>query len=146
MLAHDEFLSGFAKSDTLTPVITLVVYFGCQRWDAPCSLHQMFADTAGDKHLMRFVPDYTINLIEPATLSEEQLARFTTDFRQVMEFLKWSNDKHRISELLSEGSPYESLSTSAALVQHWCVIAARVWGSRSTKKRRRRICARQSWK
>ena len=69
---------------------------------------------------MRFAPDCPINLIEPALLSEGQLAKFATDFRQVMEFLKYSNDKHRISELLSEGSPYESLSTSAALVLNSC--------------------------
>ena len=119
-LTAAEFLSGFAKDDTLTPVITLVVYFGAERWDAPRSLHQMFGKVASDEHLMRFAPDYPINLIEPALLSEDQLAKFITDFRQVMEFLKYSNDKHRISELLSEGSPYESLSTSAALVLNSC--------------------------
>ena len=32
---RDEFLSGFTKEDRLTPVITLVVYFGDQKWDAP---------------------------------------------------------------------------------------------------------------
>ena len=33
-----------------------------------------------------------------------------------MEFLKWSNDKQRMQELLREGSAYENISTSAALV------------------------------
>ena len=119
-LTAAEFLSGFTRDDTLTPVITLVVYFGAERWDAPRSLHQMFGKGASDERLMRFAPDYPINLIEPALLSEDQLARFITDFRQVMEFLKYSNDKQRISALLSEGSPYESLSTTAALVLNSC--------------------------
>ena len=37
-----------------------------------------------------------------------------------MEFLKYSNDKQKVSELLREGSPYESISTSAALVLNSC--------------------------
>ena len=119
-LTSAEFLSGFAKSDKLTPVITLVIYFGPERWDAPRSLHEMFDDTVCNKRLMRFAPDYPINLIEPAALSEEELAKFVTDFRQVMEFLKYSNDKQRISALLSEGSPYANISTSAALVLNTC--------------------------
>ena len=118
-LTAGEFLSGFANEDRLIPVITLVVYFGCQRWDAPRSLHQMFAQTY-DEQLMRFAQDYTINLIEPASLSEGDLATFATDFGRVMEFLKYSNDKQKVSELLSEGSPYESISTSAALVLNSC--------------------------
>ena len=118
-LKAEEFLSGFTKEDRLIPVITLVVYFGCQRWDAPRSLHQMFAQTY-DERLMRFAQDYTINLIEPASLSEGDLATFATDFGRVMEFLKYSNDKQKISELLREGSPYENISTSAALVLNSC--------------------------
>ena len=80
----------------------------------------MFDDTVCDKQLLRFVPDYPVNLIEPAALSEDQLRRFVTDFGHVMEFLKYSNDKQRMTELLSEGSAYENLSTSAALVLNSC--------------------------
>ena len=112
-----DFLSGFTTKDKLTPVITLVVYFGCQKWDAPLSLHQMM-DL--DVRLSAFVQDYKINLIEPAALSDEDLHKFATDFRQVMEFLKYSNDKRRMTELLSEGSPYANISTSAALVLNSC--------------------------
>ena len=40
-LRGDAFLSGFEKTDKIVPVITLVVYFGSQKWDAPMSLHEM---------------------------------------------------------------------------------------------------------
>ena len=76
-------MSGFTKEDHLIPVITLVVYFGDQRWDAPRSVHQMFGQTY-DEHLMSFVQDYKINLLEPAALSDEDLAKFTSDFGCVM--------------------------------------------------------------
>ena len=77
-------------------------------------------DQTYDEHMMSFVQDYKINLIEPAALSDEDLARFTTDFGCVMEFLQCANDKQRMRELLSEGSPFESISTSAALVLNSC--------------------------
>lgn len=37
-----EYLSGFKKTDTIMPVITLTIYFGAKEWDAPRSLKEMF--------------------------------------------------------------------------------------------------------
>jgi hypothetical protein len=37
----DEFLSGFTKDDKLTPVITLVLYYGEKEWDGPLKLTDM---------------------------------------------------------------------------------------------------------
>ena len=125
-LTGEEFLSGFTKEDHLIPVITLVVYFGSEKWDAPRSVHQMFGQTdqTYDEQLLSFVPDYKINLLEPAALREEDLAKFTSDFGRVMEFLQRTNDKQRRNKLLQEGSPFEKISTSAALVQHLCSTCA----------------------
>ena len=36
-----EYLSGFYKEDVLKPVVTLVIHFGADEWDAPLSLHEM---------------------------------------------------------------------------------------------------------
>lgn len=36
-----EFLSGFSKTDKLTPVITLVILWNSGVWDGPRSLHEM---------------------------------------------------------------------------------------------------------
>ena len=38
-----EYLSGFYRTDKLLPVITLTVYFGAEKWNAPKSLYEMFA-------------------------------------------------------------------------------------------------------
>ena len=120
-----EFLSGFTKNDTLIPVITLVIYFGAEKWDAPLSIHEMFAQRQNHEseyyaQLMKFVQDYKINLIEPAALTDDELKMFVTDFRQVMEFLKYSNDKAKMQELLHEDSSYTEISTQAALVLNAC--------------------------
>lgn len=55
----DEFLSGFYKTDKLTPVITLVVYLGAEHWDAPRSLHEMLM--LDNTELLKFIPDYNLN-------------------------------------------------------------------------------------
>ena len=119
-MTSSEFLSGFAKSDKLIPVITLVIYFGAEKWDAPTSLYEMFGFNEENKDFMTFVQDYKINLIQPAALSDDELKKFVTDFKQVMKFLKYSNDKAKMRELLKEDSSYENISTQAALVLKSC--------------------------
>ncbi len=32
-LSGDEFLSGFWKEDRLLPIVTVVIYFGAEKWD-----------------------------------------------------------------------------------------------------------------
>ena len=118
-MTDSDFLSGFTKSDKLIPVITLVIYFGAEKWDAPTSVYEMM-DLEENKDFLPFVQNYKINLIEPAALSDEELKKFVTDFKQVMKFLKYSNDKSKMRELLNEDSSYENISTQAALVLKSC--------------------------
>ena len=85
-----EFLSGFYREDRLLPIITVVVYFGADSWDAPRSLHEMLV--VQDKNILSLVPDYRINLIAPGEMSEDELEHFTSNFREVMKFIKYSGD------------------------------------------------------
>lgn len=39
-----EYLSGFYKEDVLKPVVTLVIHFGADEWDAPLSLYEMMGN------------------------------------------------------------------------------------------------------
>ena len=50
-----EFLSGFYKTDKLLPVITLTVYFGADKWEAPTDLHGMLS---ADTEILKFVDNY----------------------------------------------------------------------------------------
>jgi len=54
-----EFLSGFWKTDCLIPVITLVIYFGSDDWDAPLSLKEMYSNT--NSVILAHAPDYHVN-------------------------------------------------------------------------------------
>ena len=93
-LTHSEYLSGFRKEDKLTPVITLVVYFGVDKWDGARSIHEML-DT-DDPELLKYVQDYQINLIEPAGITPSELDRFTTSLREVLGYIKYANDKDKL--------------------------------------------------
>ena len=92
----DEFLSGFHKNDKLIPVITAVIYFGAEEWDAPMSIHEML-DV--DPALLPFIPDYRINLIAPASIDEvdftsrEHEGKFHTGFGALMQVIKHQNEK-----------------------------------------------------
>ena len=90
-----EYISHFYKEDRLVPVFTLTVYFGAEPWDGPMSLHEML-DTK-DPEILKFVPDYKLHLIEPSRLTEEDLLKFQSSFREVMGYIKYSKDAAALS-------------------------------------------------
>lgn len=90
-LNSEEFLSGLKKADRLMPVITLVVYFGDKDWDGAKSIHEMLS--ADDDELLSYVPNYKINLIEPAKISDEDYDKFKTDVGSVLQFIKHQSDE-----------------------------------------------------
>ena len=117
-LSSEEFLSHFKKDDKLIPVITLVINFSPDKWDAPVSLYDMI-DFKSDI-LKRFVPDYWINVIEPASLTKEQLKKFTTGFREVMECIKYSEDMYAMQQALAENDRFKNLDRKTSNVMRYC--------------------------
>lgn len=111
--SRGEYLSGFYKDDRLTPVIILVLHFGANEWNGPLSLHEMM--NVKNRELLRFVQDYQVHLIDPARLSEEELAKFSTSLREVMGYIKYSKDKKKLSEFLKE-NPRMLIEANAARV------------------------------
>ena len=96
---HAEFLSGFRKEDKLTPVVTLVVYYGSEKWDGPKSLHDMMEHK--DSRFMEYVQDYHINLIEPASLEPGELDKFSTSLKKVLGYIKYSNNKQDLMSFIT---------------------------------------------
>lgn len=111
--SRGEYLSGFYKDDKITPVITLVLHFGANEWDGPLSLHEMMA--VKNENLLNFVQDYQIHLIDPAKLSKEDLEKFSTSLREVIGYIKYSKDKKRLTEFLTD-NPRMLMEANAARV------------------------------
>lgn len=113
-ISSGEFLTGFYKRDRLIPVVTLVVYFGADAWDAPRNLHEMF--DVRNKEILKYIPDYKINLIIPAEMTDEEINQFQTNFREVMLFIKYSKDKVHFKKLISEDVHFRNIDLKTARV------------------------------
>lgn len=109
-----EYLTGFYKDDRLIPVITQVIYLSPDRWDGPRSLHEMLLTE--DPEILSFVPNYRINLLSPAEMTDEEIDRFQTSLREVMKFIKYSKDKKKLLELVGNDERFHSLDYRAARV------------------------------
>ena len=68
-----------------------------------------------NKNLLNFVQDYQIHLIDPAKLSAEDLKRFSSSLREVIGYIKYSKDKKRLSEFLTD-NPRMLIEANAARV------------------------------
>ena len=110
-LTGGEFLSGFRKRDRLKPVITLVIYFGEAAWDGPMGLHDMFQSV--EPELMRFIPDYRINLIAPARMGEAEFRKFRTDLGRVLEFIKYSREKEKLEAAVHRDAGYRAMDADS---------------------------------
>ncbi len=108
-----EYLSGFHKDDKITPVITVVVHFGANKWDGPKSLHEMME--VPNRELLEFIPDYKIHLIDPAQLTPNDLNQFETSLREVMGYIKYSKDKEKLAAFLNDNAD-EWIEVNAARV------------------------------
>ncbi len=112
-----EFLSGFYKNDKLVPVITLVVYFGADKWEAPRSIYDMLE--IKDKRILSFVTDYRINLIAPYELDDEKAEKLHSNLKEVLLYIKNSNDKEKLRNLVQNDRKFSRLERDAV-----CVINA----------------------
>ena len=107
------FLSGIGKDDKLIPVITLVVYMGKTEWDGPLSLHKMFDDNRYSR-LLKYVPDYGINLIKPFMMSKEELEQYESDFGDVIRFIQEAaKGEIALNQLIANNPKYENMKLSA---------------------------------
>ena len=92
------------------PVITLTVYFGFDKWDAPKSLNEMFTDSI-DAY-KPFIQDYKIFVIEPQ-MPDEDLNKLDTNLRDVMKFIKYSRNKEAWKQFLVD-ERFRNFNTLAA--------------------------------
>lgn len=107
-----EFLSGLHKSDKLTPVITLTLYFGQHEWDAPMSLHELLSTER--EEILQFVPDFKINLISPVSMSQEDIRKFKSDFKELAAFIRCGRDKEAMKNLVETNEEFKHMDPLTA--------------------------------
>ncbi len=104
-----EFLSGFNKTDKLTPIITLVLYLGAKQWDGPRCLQDMLLKT--DERLDAFIPDYKINLVIPQEI--DYFDRFKTTLGEVLQVVKVSENRKEMRRLLTTNPKFLAMDNES---------------------------------
>lgn len=72
------------EQSILYPVVTIVLYYGKDRWDNKRSLYECIKVP---EKLKPYVNDYKINVFELAYLEDETVEMFTSDFKHVVQYL-----------------------------------------------------------
>ena len=84
LLADKKNKEKAGKTAPRYPVVTLVLYFGYRKhWKVPRTLYECLTIP---EEIKPYVNDYRMNLYEIAYLSDEQVQKFTSDFKIVADY------------------------------------------------------------
>lgn len=73
--------------------------------------------------ILSYVPDYKINLIAPAAIPDTDFDKFSTTLKEVLSFIKYSNDADKLEDLLSSDEGFRKLGRKEVDVLNCCVSA-----------------------
>ena len=110
-LSPGEYMYGFKKDSKLNPLITIVLYAGKDAWNGPTCLHDMLDFTDVPEGLKEFTANYKINLIDIRQFENTDV--FKTDVKQVFDFIKCSDDKQKLLELVEGDEYYQQMDDDA---------------------------------
>lgn len=112
------------KGQKLTPTVTIVLYYGKEKWDGPTSLKDLLdiPKTYCYKSILPYIQDYNMNLISLYELSREQTNKFISDFRYIAKYIsKDYNDNTYINEMKHDEQmiayPKDTLLAMAAITK-----------------------------
>ena len=110
-LTAGEYLYGFCKSSRLFPTVTFVLYYGEKDWDGAKDIHGILDFTDIPDELKNKISNYRIQVIEVRKLQDTSV--FKTDVKQVFDFIRFSDDKKKLAELLEEDEAYRYIDEDA---------------------------------
>ena len=129
------------KNKKVAPVITMVLYFGVDKhWNEPKNLKSVIEVP---DELKSYVNDVRINVFEIAWLTEEQISRFTSDFKVVANFfvnkrknrdyipeddttIKHVDEVLKLLSVMTGDRRYEKLLGKSEGVSNMCDVAQRL--------------------
>ena len=106
-----EYMYGFKKDSKLKPLATFVLYAGKEPWDGPYCLHDMLDFTDIPNSLKNIVSDYKINIIDIRKFENTNV--FRSDLKQVFNFIRYSDDKEKLLNLIENDAYYRAMDKEA---------------------------------
>ena len=80
-------MSAFSPDDKLTPVITLVIYYGEEEWKKPKKLSDLFVDSP----FASFADDMPMYLLDVRHMSKEKLEAYSPELKAFLGFLVYDH-------------------------------------------------------
>ena len=65
---------------------------------------------------MRLAPGYKLNLIDPAHMSENEITQYKTGMREIMQYLKYANDKELLQAAVNNNPRFQNVDRETANV------------------------------
>ncbi len=86
--------------------MTLVFYYGTDKWDGSVDLYGMFPEqfSAQKDIIEKYIPNYWINLVEAENI--EDVERFQTDLREIFGMMKCRKDQETLVKYMKEHETY----------------------------------------
>ena len=112
-LSGDEYLSRFKKGEKLTPIISIVVYYGDKEWDGPTKLSDLFPEMKSS--LYKYVNDYPLHIIDVQRMTEEEINSLSGEVKAVLGFIRYSAHTEELKEFIDKNeNQFENISIEAA--------------------------------
>lgn len=90
--------SRMKKEERLIPVISIVLYLGEGKWEAPCRMAEMLeVSSEVEKYAGKFIQDYRIQVVEADFVNPED---YRTDLKEFFLALQCRNDRKKLRALL----------------------------------------------
>lgn len=114
-LTEDEYISGFAESDRLMPVITIGIYLGEKPWHGFGRMSDMArmdeVPPEVQKRMAAFWNDFRVSLLDIHNLESGDV--FRTDLREVFGFLKRQGNKADLMRYVEKNEAFRHLQEDA---------------------------------
>lgn len=93
-------------------MITITLYWGLEDWDGPETLKEMLE--TDDESILKYVGDYSINLISLNKISEDELKNFKTSLKYVIEAIQCASSEEKWDNLLRTEEAFKNLDKESA--------------------------------
>lgn len=92
------------KGQRLTPVISMILYYGKEKWTEPDRLSDMLEmPDSGKTKLRELIADHKIRVVHLAGQDEKTRAKYKSDFRHIVDYLACAEDKEKCRRFMQDG-------------------------------------------
>lgn len=115
-------------------VVTLVIYFGHDRWNAPKSVYEAVGLT--DAHTNPFATskrNYGIDVLEPRQMTDEDISAYDSSIQEVLFVLKYYQDRKTLSDMVAKNERFGSMDPEAVELIKACTGAKFTYDKRKRK-------------